>query len=268
MPTSSPGGTPYTSTCDNSLHRRAVVHRDHTSTKTSVSVIWEPNACSERTGSATVAAAVVVNPVLWFPLPITRISVDIPDGSLERVETEALYCTPGAAVCTTCIQPSMGLCESGKGGYSLSVDHDYYPARGFDNVLRLTLSGPTFVGFLLKTSVGAFEWLPREAVFKDCSGDDGSSAASPGGTGTGQAIVASRSRDKTELIIQLAVPANAASLTVTTVVQKTADQWYGWVERIEREVVAPPSPPSSGSGAGASNARSAGPPSSRSDALC
>jgi hypothetical protein len=266
MPTSSPGGNPYTSTCDGSLHRRAVIHRDHTSTKTTVSVTWEPNACSERTGAATVAAAVIVNPVLWFPLPITRISVDIPDESLENVETDALYCTPGAAVCTTCIQPAMGLCESGKGGYSLSVDHEYYPARGYDNVLRLTLSGPTFQGFLLKTTVGAFEWLPSEAVFKDCSGDDGSSDASPGGTGIRQAIVAARSRGKSELIIQLAVPADAASFTVTTIVQKTAEQWYGWVERIQRDVVAPPSPADSGS-AGTSDSLFARQPVCH-DALC
>ena len=241
MPTSSPGGSPYTSTCDGSLHRRAVVQRT-TASKTSVSVIWEPNACSERTGAATIAAAVVVSPLLWFPLPITRISVDIPDDSLQTVVTDALYCIPGVAVCTTCIEPGAGLCESGDGGYSLAVDHEYYPARGVNNVLRLTLSGPSFVGFLLKTSVGTFEWLPREAVFMDCSGEGGSSDRSPGGTGAGQAIVASRSRDKSELIVQLAVPAATASLTVTTIIQKTTEQWYGWVEPIVREVTAPPPP--------------------------
>lgn len=248
--------------------RQAVGHSTSTP-KSSVTVKWEPPAGAQRSVRVGFSSAVVADSAenTWHPLtsPL-NVEVDIPDTSIVDILDVGDHCTASGLICTNCISPQAfgGLCESGEGGYSLAVDPDYYPTwypNYPPNLLRVTLSGPSFKGFMLKTSVGVFEWLPDEAIFKDCSGDDGSSDESPGGTGAQQTVVAKTDATKTQLRFQLLVPPGTTSFTITTIVLRDSDMWFGWVAPVTL-ADAPPSPADSGGSgsAGASAAIFARPP--------
>ena len=229
----SPGGRHYHS---------AIVQRT-TENMQSITITWRPSAFARRTGTGRIVLAVVKEPTVWFPVGIRTIESVIPDPSFSLArdawaadasfKAAGDHCTDN--LCTNCISPFQSDAQSGTGGYSLAV-----AASATPNVLELTLSGSSsFKNFMLKTSGDTyFEWLPDAAMFKDCTADGSSSSDSPGGTEIGQSITAATSAGKLELVVELAYPAGATEFTVTAIVMKTDQEWYGWVQ-----TVVPPSPP-------------------------
>ena len=226
--TASPGGR---------AHHSVVVHRSDASLP-SITITWHPSDLQMSTargaGSGRIVVAAIHTPTIWFPVGIRPITSVIPDWSTTRAAGD--HCSGG--LCTNCISPDfqLGAGCSGNGGYSLTATQD----ATVPNVVSLTLSGQAaYRGFLLKTNVGAFEWLPAEAQFKDCSADSGSSVESPGGGATGQAIVKINDAGVLSLTFDLAFPASTTTVRVTAVVIKDASNWYGWIANFPVQTAAP-----------------------------
>ena len=242
--TASPGGRAYHS---------AVVHRGAAELP-SVTITWHPSATqmsrARGEGTARIVVAAIHTPTVWFPVGIRPITSVIPDWSTTRAAGD--HCSGG--LCTNCISPEFqlgGAQSSITDGYRLTASQD--PA--LPGVVSLTLSGQAaYRGFLLKTNVGAFEWLPAEAQFKDCSGAGGSSVESPGGSEARQAIVKVNDAGTMELTFDLAFPAGTTAVRITTVVIKDSDNWYGWIADFAVEATADSSAVDGGGGTATGNA--------------